>query len=142
MGEHRKPVMGIIEMGSKDNNRLNDGVQGCKFIKKDGSPCKAHAIKDSDFCFFHTNAENAKTAGQMGGKQGRHKVLFESNLSLKSTEEVTQLLEKTINEVRRGDLDKSIANCVGYLSGVLLKCLEQSELEQRISKIEEAVFKT
>ena len=142
MNEPRKPVVGVTEMKSKDNHCLSNGVQGCQFIKKDGSLCKAHTIKDSDFCFFHTNADNAKAAGKKGGKKGRCKVLFASNLSLKSTKEVTQLLERTIKEVRRGDLDRGIANCVGYLAGILLKCLEQSELEKRIEKIEEAVFKT
>jgi len=142
MNEPRKPVVGITEMRSKDNHRLSSGVQGCQFIKKDGSPCKAHAKKDSDFCFFHTNPENAKTAGEKGGRQGRHKVLFESNLSLKSTNDVISLLEETINQIRTGSFDRAIGNTVGYLAGILLKCLEQSELEQRINKIEEAVFKT
>ena len=50
-----------------------------------------------------------------------------------------RLLSVTINQVRRGKLDPKVANAVGYLSGIILKAKEQSEIEVRIKQIEEIV---
>lgn len=47
----------------------------------------------------------------------------------------------TINQVRLGELDPKLANCVGYLSGVLLRALEANQLEERISDLEIAIQK-
>jgi hypothetical protein len=44
---------------------------------------------------------------------------------LKSTEEVCELLEETINLVRRGSLDVRAANSIGVLAGIHLKALAQ-----------------
>jgi hypothetical protein len=44
---------------------------------------------------------------------------------LKSTEEVCELLEETINLARQGLLDLHVANAIGFLAGILLKALDQ-----------------
>jgi hypothetical protein len=59
------------------------------------------------------------------------------NLPLASVADVVTMLGATINQVRRGELDVRVANAVGYLGGVLLKGLQEGELEQRIAALEE-----
>lgn len=49
---------------------------------------------------------------------------------------VVKLISETINQVRKGQLDPRIANAVGYLSAVLIKAVEQGDLEQRIGELE------
>ena len=61
--------------------------------------------------------------------------------TLRSVKEVSSLLGESINQVRRGEIDPRIANAVGYLSAILLKALEQGEIEERLSKIEAALAK-
>ena len=48
-------------------------------------------------------------------------------------------LENTIEQVKNGQLDPRIAQSVGYLSGILLKVIEQRELEERLSDMERIV---
>jgi len=59
--------------------------------------------------------------------------------TLRSLKEVSSLLSESINQVRRGEIDPRIANAVGYLSAILLKALEQGEVEERLSKVEAAM---
>jgi hypothetical protein len=46
------------------------------------------------------------------------------DLPLRVVADVTALLGKTINEVRRGQLDPKAANCIGVLAGVLLRAFQ------------------
>jgi hypothetical protein len=52
-----------------------------------------------------------------------------------------QLLGETINQVRRGGIDLRVANCVGYLSGILLAALEKGQMEERLAALE-AIIKS
>jgi hypothetical protein len=49
---------------------------------------------------------------------------------------VVRLILETINQVRKGAIDPRVANAVGYLANVVIKALEQDELEARIKKLE------
>jgi hypothetical protein len=46
------------------------------------------------------------------------------------------LLTDSINRLRRGQLDPRVANAMGYLTGVLLRALEQGAVEERLARIE------
>jgi hypothetical protein len=113
----------------------------CKFVKPNGEQCQSWAINGSDYCFWHSSKKKGKAASSKGGRQGKRKVVDKSDLSLRSLNEVVELLELTINEVRTGKIDVRIANSVGYLGGILIKALENSDLDERLSKLEQKVFK-
>jgi len=61
------------------------------------------------------------------------------DMPLGTFKDVSNLLAESISQVRRGQLDPRIANAVGYLSGILLKALEQGAVEERLLKIETAL---
>lgn len=52
--------------------------------------------------------------------------------------DVRELLGKTIAELLRRRLDPRTASAVAYLSGVFLKAIEVSGIEDRLTKLEEA----
>jgi len=54
---------------------------------------------------------------------------------LKSMGDVGELLEETINRVRRSPFDIRSANAIGFLAGVLLKALD-SRIEERLAHLE------
>jgi len=111
----------------------------CKFIKQDGSQCKAKALSNSKYCFFHSQeSERArKKAQSKGGKNNKIRVRKPLKaIQIKETEDVVRLLASTIKDVRAGDLEVKIANCIGYLSGHLIKAFEASDLERRMEAIE------
>ena len=49
---------------------------------------------------------------------------------------LVELLGETINQVRKGQIDPRISNAIGYLSGIMLKAMEQGDLEQRLAVME------
>jgi len=112
----------------------------CKQRKLDRSRCQAAALPGSDFCFFHdpSKADERKAAQSQGGRQGKIKTLPSSapDVNIKDCEDVVRLISETINQVRKGQVDPRVANAVGYLANVLIRAVEQGELERRLAELE------
>jgi hypothetical protein len=58
---------------------------------------------------------------------------------LANAHDVSELLAQTINQVRRGELDPKVGNAVGYLAGIFLKTIQQTEIENRIAALEAGI---
>src|SRR5260370_27479740 len=105
----------------------------CKASTRGGSRCEAAALEGSDFCFFDdpSRAAERREAQALGGQRNRMKTLDPAipDVKFESSAQVVALLSDTINQVRKGDIDPRIGNTVGYLANLLLKALEQNELE-------------
>ena len=112
----------------------------CSHIKKNGSPCQSQRMAGSEFCFFHNpkRAEQRLTAQRAGGLKGRARSLPENTpeLPLESVENVRAALAQTLNAVLRGTIDAKIGSTVAYISTVLLKSLEQGQVEERLAALE------
>jgi hypothetical protein len=116
----------------------------CQAARRAGGRCTANAMVESKFCFFHDPGMASKRteARRAGGRKNKAAVLS-ANLpesSLKSVADVVSLLAATVNQVRRGELDPRFANCVGYLSGILLKALETEDIEARLVSLERSIL--
>ncbi len=113
----------------------------CKFIKSNKKRCNANAIKNSDFCFSHDPAkkEAKKEAVTKGGKSPKKNYNPLPPVKINDSADVARLLARTINEVRAGAIDLRVANCIGYLSGHLIKALEVSDIENRVEEIEKHI---
>ena len=65
-------------------------------------------------------------------------------LKIKQPGDVVVLLEDTINKVRKlepdGTMDTKTANCIGYLSGQIIKAIEVAELSERVEMIEKVLL--
>ena len=100
-------------------------------------------MRNSQFCFHHNpdiSDQEKKAAQTKGGKA--NKATVERPVpakSIKTTQDVTVLLAGLINDIRAGEIDIRIANCIGYLSGHLLKAMEVSELNKRLEAVEETL---
>jgi hypothetical protein len=93
---------------------------------------------ERDLCFCHAHPEKMAELGRQGGRQNRRWKVDEGDRPhrpLRRVEDVSELLEETINRVREGPFDLRAANAIGFLSGVLLKALDQ-RVEERLAKIE------
>ncbi|MFH1694521.1 MAG: hypothetical protein ABH880_02090 [Patescibacteria group bacterium] len=84
-------------------------------------------------------AERKRLATQKGGMATRKILKPLSYVEVENLRDVVDLLATTINEVRTGLVEIRTANCIGYLSGHLIKAFEVAELEFRISRIEVAM---
>jgi len=77
----------------------------------------------------------------LGGSRNRMKTLAPDapDVTVRNCEDVVRLLAESINQVRKGQLDPRVANAVGYLANVLIRALEQGEVEARLAALEAAL---
>jgi len=116
----------------------------CVFKKPDGTPCDANAINGDEYCYFHSSKieeSDRKEAQSRGGKGNLIKIQNPlPPIQIKKANDVVHLLEETVNLVRSGELDVRIANCIGVLSGQMLKALEVDTITNRVEIIERAIL--
>ncbi|MGH9537144.1 MAG: hypothetical protein ACRD3H_04430 [Terriglobales bacterium] len=114
----------------------------CEHKKSNGERCRAKALTNDRFCFFHSPAKNQerRQARKAGGVSRSQKTTVlhpvTEDQRLQSPTDVCDLLGTTINQVRSGLLDSRIATTVGYLATALLRGMEHGHLDDRLSKIE------
>ena len=117
----------------------------CEFIKTDGEKCEAHAIKDSEFCYFHNPdiSDEEKREAQSNGGKTKALTLKEAlpEIALTTPNHAVFLIADTISRVRAGTLDIRTANCLGFLSDKLLKAFEVSQLNNRVEFLEQFMQK-
>jgi hypothetical protein len=119
----------------------------CAAKTRSGAPCKARALPGKRHCLFHSgdpaDRRTREQARKEGGRQRSRKACTlpasAGNLPLTGVPDVVKLLALTINQVRTGELDVKVANCVGYLAGVLLKALEGGELAREVEELRRLV---
>jgi len=132
-------------MKSGKTVKLKSIKKQCQALKPDGSHCQAAALPGTDFCFFHdpTRAEDRREAQSLGGRQNKMKTLDPAapDVTIEDCQDVVLLISETINQVRKGQIDPRVANAVGYLANVLIRALEQGEMEKRLNELE-AIVKT
>lgn len=110
----------------------------CKYRKEDEESCNANAMKDSDYCFMH-NPEVIDERTEARIKGGSHKIIKPEldEIKIENVQDIIQLLAKTINEVRKGDIDTRRANCIGYLANYIIKAMEVGKLESEVEELYE-----
>jgi hypothetical protein len=133
-------------------SRMGGGVpatenQGatCKATTAAGLRCSAPVQSGTTLCFFHdpARAGEQQDARRAGGRQRqRPTAVLGADFPAKdiqSVADVKGLLSETIHQVRTGAIDPKIANCIGYLSGILLKAIEVGDIEERLAAMEAVV---
>ena len=63
----------------------------------------------------------------MAGKKG---------FRLKNLDDVTRFIKRVINGLYRDEIDNDKAGKLGYLGNILIKAMEQTDLEKRIEALE------
>ncbi len=116
----------------------------CKLQNNSKKNCQANAMENSDYCFFHNPDildEEKKAVRQQGGKN-RNTIISDPlpPIEIKEVSDIVILLSETINQVRFGKMDTKIANCLGVLSGQLIKALEVANLEGKVELLERAIL--
>ena len=113
-------------------------MKKCNFIKPDGDTCQAIALKEGEFCFSHDpNMREEKMAAVSKGGSSPRKIYNPlAEIKVENVKDVVSLISTTISEVRAGSIEIRVANCIGYLSGHLIKAFDIANIEERVTKIE------
>ena len=111
----------------------------CQANTKAGTPCSAPALKGKKHCALHENPQRAAQLGQAGGRQNRHcKPEPEDGLANPVTAaELRIFIAEAMVKLRSGRLEPKVATSLAYLAGPLLKVIEATELQDRISRLED-----
>jgi hypothetical protein len=115
----------------------------CKHIKKDGEKCKANAMQNG-YCFLHNPDISEEEKQLVRVKGGENNIVLIGEIipprSIRTNSDIVELLEDVINRVGQGELDVRTANTIGYLAGVSQKAIRETEIEDRLKRIEESLL--
>ena len=111
----------------------------CQAPTNAGERCRAVAVKDG-LCALHANPKLAAEMGRKSGRARRSRDLGEQPhpelAPPRTAQEVRTALGQFISDVRARRLDPKVASTLGYLSNVLLKSIEVSDVEERLAALE------
>ncbi len=115
----------------------------CSFIKQNNQQCQAQALKQSSYCFTHdpNKSEERSLAVRKGGL-AKKRILLDNQeeIIIKDSKDAKNFLSKLIDAVWRGKIPATpVANTLGFLVRCFLDAYEKSDLEKRITKLEEKI---
>lgn len=112
----------------------------CKATKEDGEQCNANAMNGSDFCYTHNPDISDEEKKEAQARGGQNRALMIDNplpeIPVAKADDVVLLLADTVNQVRTGKMNVKIANCLGTLSGQLIKALELAKYADKLDLLE------
>ena len=113
----------------------------CKARNESGDPCRQAALREGDFCFWHSpdHAQEAAEARRLGGLRRRKEKVTSGAYDFEGLSDIGQI--RRLLEIAALDalgLENSIARSrtLAYLAQVSVKLLEVGELEDRVRAIE------
>jgi hypothetical protein len=119
-------------------------ARACSFVLANGRPCRAGAMRNESYCFWHSPAheEDAAEARRLGGLRRRREKTVSGAYDfagLASVEAIRRILEIAIVDTL--GLDNSLARARVLIAGAqaATRLLETGELEARIAALEAAL---
>ncbi len=120
----------------------------CSFIKQNGQKCNSFAMKNSEYCYIHSDIVSDEEKRETRSKGGKKTVIVtedvydafgNKNVSLKTPKDISKFLAKIINEILAGRMDMRLGTGLAFISNSLIKVLELTEIQERIETIEESL---
>jgi hypothetical protein len=112
-------------------------MKSCSGKTKAGKPCRA-AAGPGGLCYFHSDPENAKRLGQIGGMKNRKFTGFDMHVPDNVTgADLCKLEVQVVRGLLSGDLPAREATAVAQILNLLHRHLPTADLEKRIAFLEE-----
>jgi hypothetical protein len=115
----------------------------CKFVKPDGSPCKAPAGEVGERCFFHDPKYDAeRKAASAAGGAARRKPLPPDppEIKLRDNEQIRRFNELLVNFVLRGQLDHTVLYALIPALSLQARLLAGEDVEKRVEALELVLY--
>ena len=107
--------------------------------------CKASAMKDDDFCFFHSQKPDIIVKrGLAQSRGGRNYKIQKEPVDIKSLEDVQVVLVEALNETRSSGTENTVAKyrAIAYICLILANVQDRIDLEKRVEAIENSFMMT
>ncbi len=116
----------------------------CKFVKDDGTPCRAAPLQDGDLCLWHSpdHAEEVTEARRLGGLRRRKEKAVSSAYDIEGLETVGQirrLIEVAVVDTLSQENSIARSRTLAYLAQVSVNLLEKGTLDERLRALEDSV---
>jgi hypothetical protein len=111
--------------------------------KKPG--CKANALKDDDFCFFHSQKPNIIAKRVLAQSRGGRKTqIHRDPVSIESLDDIQVTLLETLNEIRCSSTENTVsrARAIAYICLSLANIQDRVDLEKRVEAMENSFLMT
>jgi len=114
----------------------------CDFVKEDGTRCKNPTREGSALCWWHDPKKVTERleAAAAGGRARGPKTLPPETpyVELRSGADLARLIELTVNQIRRGEIDYRIAFAMApYVS--VQRAILSDVAEERLTALEQAL---
>jgi hypothetical protein len=111
----------------------------CSRLRRDGKPCRAKALPGRDVCAFHAEdlAAKRKAGREEGGRRSKRPAVLSSagDVTFGTVADVTALLASTASQVRRGEVDCRVGNCLAYIAATALRALLPDETARELAEL-------
>lgn len=116
-------------------------MRRCQAKTKRGKPCKAPALKGSRYCFAHEPALAPKRVEwrSAGGRRSGRKAALAEAATVRTPEEVRDILARTLEGLQRGNVDARTANAISRTCSLLLTAIHETDLARRIQELEDVL---
>ncbi len=101
--------------------------------------CKANALKDENFCFFHSQKPKIKAKRALAQSRGGSKTQINREpVSIESLKDIQVTLLETLNEIRGSNTENMVsrARAIAYICLTLANIQDRIDLEKRVEAIE------
>jgi len=101
---------------------VNKITSQCKYIKPDGSRCRAYCVENAPYCFWHDPESKSKRmeAQRKGGLNRRN--IYDENSEiyrLSTYDDIIRLYEIAANNLIRGEMTAQELRSIVYLGKIL-----------------------
>jgi hypothetical protein len=107
--------------------------------------CKASALKDDDFCFFHSQRPDIIVKrGLAQSRGGRNYRIDKEPVAIDSLKDIQEILVEALNEVRSSGTGNTVAKnrTIAYICLILANVQDRIDLEKRVEAIENSFMMT
>jgi hypothetical protein len=121
-----------------------DARPRCTAQKADGSPCRAAALPGKEHCLFHDPERAAeRDAARSRGGRASHKppavVADAEDVAFTTVPDVVRFLAATASQVRRGELDCRLGNCLTYIAATALRAIQPDDTARQVAELKAQV---
>lgn len=116
----------------------------CSYISGTGAGCRAYAVKDSTFCFYHDPSPIAIAKREKGLRDKSKRSNAQKDglpewepRALDTLESVRDALSELFNAGAKGDITAARLSALSAISNSISKAIEGSDLEERITALEQ-----
>jgi hypothetical protein len=110
------------------------GPRKCKHAKKNGKPCRAPPLKDSDFCLAHDprpeiRAKLAKSSSAGGEAKAAKDSIQWDRIEVTDRESLRKFVDQVVDQVARGKMQPKISYALAPHLTLLVKLFEPTDAD-------------